>query len=101
MKINNDGTGALSNATDSLTRTKATADQAETEKARPATSGGDALKLSPEAQFLKTLSEQSGGAPAIRQDVVDRMKALLDAGKVGNDVGALADALIDDLTNQR
>ncbi len=101
MKIHNDGTGALSNATDSLTRTKAAAEQAEAEKARQATSGGDALTLSPEAQFLKTLSEQSAGAPAIRQDVVDRMKALLDAGQVGNDPGALADALIDDLTGQR
>lgn len=100
MKIHNDGTGALTNATESLTRTKA-AEQAEAEKTRPAASGSDALKLSPEAQFLKTLSDQSVGAPAIRQDVVDRMKALLDAGKVGNDAGALADAIIDDLTGQR
>jgi hypothetical protein len=29
------------------------------------------------------------------------MKALLDAGKVGNDPAALADAIIDDLTNER
>jgi hypothetical protein len=28
--------------------------------------------------------------------VVDRMKALLDAGKIGNDAGALADSIIDD-----
>jgi flagellar biosynthesis anti-sigma factor FlgM len=99
MKINNDGTGALTNAADAIARTKAEP-QGQAEKSRASNAGSDALKLSPEAQLLKTLSEQASGSPAIRQDVVDRMKALLDAGKVGNDADALADAIIDDLTDR-
>lgn len=100
MKINNDGAGAISNATDPLARTKA--EQGGSDNTRPAAgAAADAVKLSPEAQFLKTMADQSVGEPAIRQDVVDRMKALLDAGKVGHDAGALADAMIDDLTNER
>ena len=100
MKINNDGTGALSNAADAIARVKAEPQGSQAEKTRAASTGGDALTLSPEAQLLKTLAEQSAGAPAIRQDVVDRMKALLDAGKVGDDPDALADAILDDLTNR-
>ncbi len=99
MKINNDGPGALTNATDSLARTKA-AEQESAATSRAAGAGADALKLSPEAQMLQALKEQAAGAPAIRQDVVDRMRALLDAGELGNDPGTLADALIDDLTNR-
>jgi flagellar biosynthesis anti-sigma factor FlgM len=98
MKINNDGPGALSNAADQVGRARS--EQAQADKNRATASGGDALKVSPEAQLLKTLAEQSAGAPAIRQDVVDRMKALLDAGKVGDDPDALADAILDDLTNR-
>lgn len=99
MKVNNDGTGALSNTTDPLARAKSS-EQRHADRTQTTGAGADALKLSPEAQFLKTLTEQSVGGPAIRQDVVDRMKALLDAGKVGDDVNALADALIDDLTDR-
>lgn len=95
MKISNDGTGALNNATESVARTK-TGEQGGADKARAAGSR-DALTLSPEAQLLKTLAAQSSEPPAIRQEVVDRMKALLDAGQIGHDAGALADAIIDDL----
>src|ERR1041385_936478 len=56
------------------------------------TGATDQLSLSPEAQLAPAAPEQ---APAIRADVVDRMKALLDQGKVGSDPGKLADALID------
>ena len=97
MKIQNDGANALTNAADSVARAKS-GEQGGAEKARSAAGGSDALKLSPEAQFLKTLADQSAEPPVVRQDVVDRMKALLDAGKLGNDPGALADAIIDDLT---
>ncbi len=99
MKINNDGPGALTNATDPLARTK-TADQGGAAKTAGAGGKADALTLSPEAQLLQTVKEQSTGAPAIRQDVVDRMRALLDAGELGKDAGSLADALIDDLTDR-
>jgi flagellar biosynthesis anti-sigma factor FlgM len=94
MKINNDGLGALSNRTQGLERT--TADKAD-QKPRSGATSGDALTLSSDAQFLQAATELASGAPAVRQDVVDRMKKLLEEGKVGNDAGALADAIIDDM----
>ena len=95
MKINNDGTRPLGNATaDPLA--KATGEQGGTGQPRPVTGGTDALKLSPEARLLQAAADQTLGPPAIRKDVVDRMRALLDAGQIGNDPGKLADAMIDD-----
>lgn len=102
MKIHNDGPGALTNATDPLAGM--TPDKAGPSKARDlaagVSSGAEALTLSPEARLLQAAAEQSVGGPAIRQDVVDRMRALLDAGKVGHDAAALADAMIDDWLTQ-
>lgn len=95
MKINNDGTGALTNRTQELTRTAA--DKAEAKSRPGAAGGGDALTLSPDAQFLQAATDAASSQPEIRQDVVERMKKLLDEGKVGQDAGALADAIIDDV----
>lgn len=98
MKINNDGTRPLGNPTaDPLAKT--TGEQGA-EHTRPVTGGSDALKLSPEARLLQAAADQTLGPPAIRKDVVDRMRALLDAGQVGNDPGTLADAMIDDWLNE-
>jgi flagellar biosynthesis anti-sigma factor FlgM len=38
--------------------------------------------------------------PAVRQDVVDRARALLASGELGRDSAALADAIIDDLLDR-
>lgn len=95
MQIQNNGPGALSNAAEAVGRTAT--EQGAAEKARLRSGGADAVTVSAEAQLLKTLSDQAAEPPAIRQDVVDRMKALLDAGAIGADPGALADAMIDDL----
>lgn len=97
MKINNDGPGALTNGAEPLARTTGESGGA---KSRPASSATDALKLSPEGRFMQEAAVRSAGSPEIRQDVVDRMKALLDAGKIGNDTAALADSMIDDWLQQ-
>jgi flagellar biosynthesis anti-sigma factor FlgM len=59
------------------------------------TTKGDALTLSPELQFLHGAANAAAEAPAVRSEVVARMRALLESGGVGQDAAALADALID------
>ena len=46
---------------------------------------------------LSIAFKAASDAPGIRTELVDRMRDKLNAGKVGNDAGALADAIIDDL----
>jgi anti-sigma28 factor (negative regulator of flagellin synthesis) len=51
--------------------------------------------LSADAETLRAALDQAAAQPDIRQDVVQRMKEMLDRGEVGNDPHKLADALID------
>ena len=54
-----------------------------------------------EAQLLKAAAEAAAGDPAVRADLVEKMRALLADGKIGTDADSLADSLIDDvLKNQ-
>jgi flagellar biosynthesis anti-sigma factor FlgM len=92
MKINNDNTGALTGAADGLVRVTNDAGSQAAAKPQAPASSGDQLTLSPEARLLQSAT----GEAEIRQDVVERARQLLDAGKVGNDAGALANAIIDD-----
>jgi flagellar biosynthesis anti-sigma factor FlgM len=92
VKINSETPGGLTGATDPLGRTPDAA----------ATSGGktpasvkqkDQLTVSPEARQLQAAAAEP---PAVRPDVVARMRELLNQGQVGNDPAALADSIIDD-----
>lgn len=94
MKICNDNPSALTNATDAV---EPTTDQtAATGKPQAPLSQTDQVTLSPEARILKAIANSAAEPLAIRQDVVDRMRALLDRGAIGEDPRALADAIIDD-----
>ena len=53
------------------------------------------MRLSNDVQVVKAATAAAAQAPALRQDVVDQMRASLNAGQIGNDPGRLADALID------
>ena len=99
MKIHGDNTSALTGAADQIGKT---ADQTSASGGRkaPQGTGTDQVTLSPEARVMQTLTEKAGQAPEIRQDVVDRMRALLDKGAIGNDAGQLADSIIDDWLKQ-
>ena len=66
-------------------------------KAQSSSAQADQLRLSPEARALKAVADKAAEPPAIRQDVVDRARALLDADTLGDDPAQLADAIIDDL----
>src|SRR5262245_33490456 len=57
--------------------------------------GADTIKLSSGAQFATTAASAAAAAPEIRQDKVERAKALLADGTLGSDPLKLADALID------
>jgi flagellar biosynthesis anti-sigma factor FlgM len=57
--------------------------------------GGDQVRLSSGVQLASTAATAAASSPDIRQDQVERAKALLESGKLGNDANKLADALID------
>jgi flagellar biosynthesis anti-sigma factor FlgM len=99
MKINGDTPGVLTGATDQLGKTPETTTFASG-KADAAAARGDQLTLSSDAKVMQAAAEQASQAPAIRQDVVARMRELVDKGEVGNDAARLADALIDDWLNR-
>ena len=58
---------------------------------------GDRVQVSADARLLGKAVDAASKAPEIRQDVVERAKAKLAAGEVGNDANRLADRLIDSL----
>jgi flagellar biosynthesis anti-sigma factor FlgM len=94
MKIQNDNPGALTSATDALA--PATDQTASAGKAQMPSAQADQITLSPEARVLKAIADRAAEPLAVRQDVVDRMRALVDAGTLGDDPARLADAIIDD-----
>jgi len=59
------------------------------------TTGGDQVHLSSSVQLASSAATAAASAPDIRQDKVDRARALLEDGKLGNDANKLADVLID------
>jgi len=70
---------------------KKTADAAAADAARKS---GDQLRVSAEAQLANEAVKLATESSDVRPDAVARAKKLLDAGLVGNDAHAIADALI-------
>ena len=60
-----------------------------------AATSGDAVELSGDAQLLQAAIKAAEKAPAIRQDVVEKMRAALAKGEIGNDAQQLADSMLD------
>ena len=63
----------------------------------PAGGTTDRVELSGDAALRAAALKAASETPDIRAELVDRMREKLNAGKVGNDAGALADAMLDDL----
>jgi len=57
----------------------------------------DEVSPSSDARLMQTVMQDAQEALDVRQDVVERMRAALAKGKVGNEPHALADALLDRL----
>ena len=57
--------------------------------------GADQVRVSADAKFASSAIDAARNTPDVRRDVVERAKALLADGTIGNDPYRLADALID------
>ena len=57
----------------------------------------DRVELSPGAELFALAKKTIDDSPEVRQDVVDRMKAALAAGEIGQDAEHIADKMIDHL----
>jgi flagellar biosynthesis anti-sigma factor FlgM len=102
MKIENDKPNPLTGQTDSLTpAAPAGSSSAAAGKTAAAQSKADQLTLSPEAQLLKAAAQAAAGDPAVRAELVEKMRALLADGKIGTDADQLAESLIDDVLGNR
>jgi anti-sigma28 factor (negative regulator of flagellin synthesis) len=51
--------------------------------------------LSRDTQLLQSAMQAANQAPAVRADVVERLRSALDRGEIGNDPDRLAAAIID------
>jgi flagellar biosynthesis anti-sigma factor FlgM len=97
MKIENDKPNPLTGQADALSPIAPGAAPASTNTSAPV-NAADQLTLSAEAQLLKAATDAAAGDPAVRTELVEKMRALLADGKVGTDADSLADSLIDDLS---
>lgn len=98
MKIQGDRPSGVNDAGQAQQVDKAAQQRAQ--QARGAADGGDRVEVSADARLLGKAVDAAAKAPEIRQDVVDRAKAKLAAGEIGNDPGRLADRLIDSLLSK-
>jgi flagellar biosynthesis anti-sigma factor FlgM len=57
----------------------------------------DRVELSGDAALRAAAFKAASDSPGIRTDRVEAMRQKLQAGNLGNDAGALADAILDDL----
>jgi anti-sigma28 factor (negative regulator of flagellin synthesis) len=67
------------------------------EASKPAAAGKTA---SADAELANEVVKAANDLPEIRTDLVERMRALLAAGELGNDAGLLADSLIDNMLDK-
>jgi flagellar biosynthesis anti-sigma factor FlgM len=79
-------------------RTGDAAGKAGTSRQQPA---ADRVSLSATAELAREAAQAAGQAPDIRQDLVDRMRALRAAGQLDADPERLADAMIDHMVIRR
>jgi flagellar biosynthesis anti-sigma factor FlgM len=71
-------------------------DQSTKPAATPAT--GDEVRISSEAMMMQSVMQGAHDALNVRWEVVERMRAAVSKGQVGNDPHALADAILDRLS---
>ena len=98
MKIQGDRPSGVQDA--GQTQQVDKAGQQRAPQSRGGAEGGDRVEVSADARLLGKAVDAANKAPEIRQDVVDRAKAKLAAGEIGNDAGRLADRLIDSLLSK-
>ena len=98
MKIQGDRPSGVQDAGQTQQVDKAA--QSRAAQARGGVDPGDRVEVSADARLLGQAVDAASKAPDIRQDVVERAKAKLAAGEIGNDAARLADRLIDSLLSK-
>ena len=98
MKIQGERTSGVQDAGQTQQVDKAA--QTRAPQVRGGVDPGDRVEVSADARLLGQAVDAASKAPDIRQDVVERAKAKLAAGEIGNDAARLADRLIDSLLSK-
>ena len=62
---------------------------------------GDRVALSSDAALANAAARAAAEAPDVRTDLVERMRALIDRGELGEDADKLADSLIDSMLGSK
>ena len=63
-------------------------------------STGDQLTVSDAARMLQAATDSAQSGPAVRHDVIERLRALMAEGRLDSDAVKLADAIIDTWIDQ-
>jgi anti-sigma28 factor (negative regulator of flagellin synthesis) len=58
------------------------------------------VEVSSDAQLLTSAINATNQVPAVRTELVERLRQKLNAGELGKDSARLADRIIDDLLNR-
>jgi flagellar biosynthesis anti-sigma factor FlgM len=85
---------------DATRRAEQTRQTEKTANERTAAAKADRVEVSKDAQLVAAALKAANEAPAVRQDVVDKMRKLMESGELGKDSAKLADKLIDHLLNK-
>ena len=83
-----------------LQRLERAAAEASKQAASGKTGTSDTVQVSADAALANDAVKAVNDSPDVRADLVERMRALLAAGELGNDAGALADSLIDSMLDK-
>jgi flagellar biosynthesis anti-sigma factor FlgM len=97
VKIDAYRTDIPTEALDRVGRPASAVGNKDTKASAAAPAAGDQVRLSSDARLMQNVMQTAEQALNVRQDVVERMRAALASGKVGNDPHALADAILDRL----
>lgn len=100
MKIDGNRPAAGSEATEASKKTAGDKRAQRTGIERPAGENRDRVEVSPDAQLMTAALDAAKKTPAIRTELVERLRQKLNAGELGKDSAKLADRLIDDLLNR-
>ena len=93
MKVDHNGLGIPTARSGETSRT---ADTSPLATGRPqGRAREDRFTLSSDAQVVQSAITQAANHPEIREELVTRMRDLLDHGELGQDASRLADAIID------
>ncbi len=102
MKIEGNRQAQDTEATEASKRTAAAFDKAvkRTVTDTSSATSRDRVEVSADAQLMTSALNATHKVPAVRTELVERLKQKFDAGEIGNDSGRLADKMIDDLLNR-